>query len=290
MAGMGTRDIKRKIKSVNSTMQITKAMELVSTAKLKRSRNRVDITKPYFETVMDTVQEIIETEKSLKHEYLNKREVKKTLYIVVTADRGLCGGYNINVLKAVDADIVDRDKVSVVAIGKKAQTYFTKNELDISRQYLNISEHPNYSDAQDISRYALKLFSSEEVDEIKLVYTRLISTISQEPTILQLLPIQSSKKEGLAAEEDKDFEFVTYEPSPEFVLSYIIPKYVESTIFGAMIESSAAEQAARRMAMESATDNAEGMIDELTVSFNQARQAAITQEISEIVGGAEALK
>jgi F-type H+-transporting ATPase subunit gamma len=261
-------------------------MELVSTAKLKRNKDRLDITKPYFETVKETVQEILSSEKSLKHDYLSERVVRKTLYIVITSDRGLCGGYNANAIKQV-TDVVPSDKkhtYDIFAIGKKAHDFFTSRNYNLSDSVLHISEKPSFLDAQNIARKALKMYKNEEVDAIKLVYTRLVSTISQEAATLNLLPIE--KGEGHV---DQD-EFVTYEPSPEVVLDFLIPKYIESTIFGALTESAASEQAARRMAMENASDNAEDMIDELNLSYNKARQAAITQEISEIVGGAEALK
>lgn len=289
MAGAGAREVKRKIRSVNSTRQITKAMELVSTAKLKRAKDRVDITRPYFETVMRTVQDIMLNEKSLKHDYLNVRDVQKTLYIVVSADRGLCGGYNINILKTTGADMVSPDKSNVITVGKKARDFFNKESVESLGEYVYISEKPTFADAQDIARKCLKLFSDEKVDEIKLVYTRLISTISQEPTILKLLPIELPEGEEKTTDDEMQ-EFVSYEPSAEAVLSYVIPKYMESTIFGALVESSAAEQAARRIAMENASDNADDMIASLSLAYNQARQAAITQEISEIVGGSEALK
>jgi len=286
MAGMGTRDIKRKIKSVNNTKQITKAMELVSTAKLRRAKEKVEVTKPYFETVMGTVKSIVESEKSLRHDYLEKRDVNKTLYIVITADRGLCGGYNINALKKAAADITDKDKAAFITIGKKAMSFFRKEEVDIKKEFLYISEKPNYSHAQEIAGLALKMFKSGEVDEIKLVYTRLESTISQVPEMLKLLP---ADVDGEGVELTEESEFTTYEPSAEVVLDYLIPKYLESTIYGGLIDSAASEQAARRVAMESASNNAEDLISSLTLTYNQARQAAITQEISEIVGGAEAL-
>lgn len=291
MAGMGTRDIKRKIKSVNSTMQITKAMELVSTAKLKRSRDRMDITRPYFETVLETVQDLMKTQKKVKHEFLDYRDVKNTIYIVVTADRGLCGGYNNNAMKLVFDDIKDKSSAKVITIGKKSRDTFTKRDFNVVREYVYISENPQYSDAQEIAKYVLKLYAQEEVDEIKLVYTQFISTISQHASMLKLLPmVMSAETEVQVEEEGDDESYMVYEPSPETVLSYVIPKYVESTIYGGLVESAAAEQAARRLAMENANDNAEEIIDSLTLSFNQARQASITQEISEIVGGAEALK
>lgn len=293
MAGMGSRDIKRKIRSVNSTKQITKAMELVSTAKLKRAKDKVDITKPYFNQVVETVQEIVQGEKSLKHEYLSYRDIKKTLYIVIAADRGLCGGYNVNVAKKALEDVADRSQASFITVGKKTRDFFTKMNCDIVKDYLYISEKPSYGDAQDIARKALHLYETEQADAIKLVYTRLVSTISQVPEVLNLLPAVVPEAEAKEAAEDEasaDVKFTTYEPSAEAVLSYLIPKYIESTIYGAMIESAACEQAARRLAMESASDNADEMIENLTLTYNQARQSAITQEISEIVSGAEALK
>lgn len=292
MAGMGTRDIKRKIKSVNSTMQITKAMELVSTAKLKRTRDRMDITRPYFETVLETVQELMRTQKNVKHEFLGYREVKNSIYVIVTADRGLCGGYNNNAMKLVFEDIKDKSSAKVITIGKKSRDSFTKRDYDVVREYVYISENPQYSDAQEIAKYLLKLYAQEEVDEIKFVYTRFVSTISQEAVMLKLLPMvmEEQAEETDVEEEGDDESYMVYEPSPETVLSYVIPKYIESTIYGGLVESAAAEQAARRLAMENANDNAEDIIESLTLTFNQARQASITQEISEIVGGAEALK
>ncbi|OYT16380.1 MAG: ATP synthase F1 subunit gamma [Bacteroidetes bacterium 4572_77] len=287
---MGTRDIKRKIKSVNSTKQITKAMELVSTAKLRKNKDRMDMTRPYFEVVMNAVQDIIRSEKSFKHEYINKREVKKSLYIIVTADRGLCGGYNSNAIKMLANEIIDKDKALLITIGKKAHDYFERREYDIYKHYEYISESPSYSHAQDIARISLKLYSEEKVDEIKFIYTSFISTISQEPVMLKLLPVSVELNVDEKEEDLENYEFVTYEPSAEFVLEFIIPKYIESTLFGGMVESSASEQAARRVAMENATDNADDMISELTLTYNQVRQSSITQEISEIVGGAEALK
>ncbi len=298
MAGAGVRDIKRKIRSVNSTRQITKAMELVSTAKLRRAKERMDITKPYFETVMKTVQDIIKEGGGLRHPYTEAREIKKTLYIVVSADRGLCGGYNINILKTAMADMESPQKTEVIAVGKKAADFFNKHDIEVVDSYLSISEKPEFVDAKAIIRKALGLFADKEIDEIKLVYTRMISTLIQEPTVLTLIPLEVEQFDANMVEDEEDdvkteddnVEVVSYEPSAETVLTYVIPRYLESTVYGAMVESSAAQQAARRIAMENASDNADDMISELSLTYNQARQAAITQEISEIVGGAEALK
>ncbi|MGX8796378.1 ATP synthase F1 subunit gamma [Fusibacter sp. JL298sf-3] len=288
MAG-GTREIKRKIKSVNSTMQITKAMELVSTAKLKRARDRMDITKPYFETVREAVQDVMGADKSIKTRYVASEDAtyEKPLYVVITSDRGLCGGYNANAIKKALESAAAYKAPKFLVIGRKAYDVMTRMGCDVVDQFLYISEKPEYIHAVDIRKIVLGLFEKGEIDSVKFVYTRFASTISQVATELQLLPVARVDR---APKEEDVFEFVNYEPSPEAVLHFIIPKYVESTLYGGLIESSASEQAARRVAMESATDNAEDIIDELVLSFNQARQAAITQEISEIVGGAEALK
>lgn len=289
MAGMGTRDIKRKIKSVNSTMQITKAMELVSTAKLKKAKDKLERTKPYFSTVLESVQSILKNNQGIRHEYLEERVVRKTLYIIVSADRGLCGGYNINVLQTALRDMKNREQSVLITVGKKAKDFFAKNEFISLEEYVYISEKPSYTNAQRIAKTALKHFATEQVDEIKLVYTKMLSTISQEPCVLQLLPVRVQENQEMI-DLDGSEEATSYEPSPEDVLSYLIPLYIESTIFGALVEASSAEQASRRMAMENATDNAEEMIESLTLTFNQARQASVTQEISEIVGGANALQ
>lgn len=289
MAG-GTRDIKRKIRSVNSTMQITKAMELVSTAKLKRARDRMDITKPYFDIVQKTVRDILKSDKNMRSQYTQKEPMKKPLVIVVTSDRGLCGGYNANAIKKALLAGEKYESPRYIVIGKKALDALNRTKLEVVDQFLYISEKPEFIHASQLAKVAMSLFHSGEVDGIEFIYTRFVSTISQQATSLQLLPISVEDEDEEASREEEAFEFMNYEPSPEAVLKFIVPKYVESTIFGGLIESSASEQAARRIAMESATDNAQDIIEELVLSYNQARQAAITQEISEIVGGAEALK
>ena len=280
-----TRDIKRKIRSVNSTKQITKAMELVSTAKLRRARERMDITQPYFETVQTAVQDILSADHSIRTEYVSDKPIENTLYIVVTSDRGLCGGYNINAIKKTFEHMGPKEKSKFITIGRKAYDAFAKLDFELVDTFMYISEHPEYIHASQIAKTAIDLFKKGEVDAIQFVYTRFASTISQVTTMLQLLPIERPELSDTVQEE-----FINYEPSPEEVLGYIIPKYVESTIFGGLVESSASEQAARRIAMENASDNAEDIIEELELYYNQARQAAIPQEISEIVGGAEALK
>lgn len=287
MAGMGMRDIKRRIKSVNSTKQITKAMEMVSSAKLRRARERVEKTRPYFDTITATVKDIFSSSGGVKHPFVNEREIKKTCYIVITADRGLAGGYNTNAIKTAVSHMQEKEAVSVITVGKKARTYFKKRNYDFDGEFVQISENPSYTDAKQISNLVLQLYEKEMADEVYLVYTQFVSTISQKPEVIRLLPLAGDRKEKDA---DKEFEYVSYEPSPEDVLDYLIPKYIESTVFGALVESAASYQGATKVAMENATDSAEEMIGSLTLSYNRARQAAITQEIAEIVGGAEALK
>lgn len=285
MAGAGMQDIKRRIRSVDSTKQITKAMELVSSAKLRRARQRVEENRPYFEKIEETIQGILPHTKELKNPYIDQREVKKTGYIVITGDRGLCGGYNTNAIKKAQTHMEGRE-VSVIAVGQKGVNFFRKKGYDLDGEFVSISEKPLFSDAKSIGKLAMELFQNEMIDEVNLVYTEFVSTITHKPRLIHLLPLdQKEIPKEKAVEGD---EVMTYEPSAEEVLEYLIPKYVESMIYGALIDASASEQGARRVAMESATDNAEEMIDDLNLKYNRARQASITQEISEIVGGAEA--
>lgn len=281
-----TRDIKRRIRGISNTKQITKAMELVSSAKLKRARERLERSRPYYETVLHNIGEILATTGNMKHPLLDTREVKSSLYIVIAADRGLAGGYNGGVIRLAEKRIREQNKdAKIIVVGSKARDYFTKRHYNVVGQFVGISEEPQFSDAREIGSLAMDLYKNKEVDEINLVYTTFKGTISQVPNVIKLLP--SNEVSG----EKKERRTITeFEPSPEEVLGYLIPKYIQSSIYGALIEASSSEQAARRVAMEAATDNAEEMIDELNISYNRARQAAITMEITEIVSGADALK
>lgn len=285
------QDIKRRIRSVNSTKQITKAMELVASSKMKKTKERLETTRPYFNAVRDAVNDIISHTIGVRHKLITPREIKKTGYIVISADRGLAGGYNSNVIKAATNHMKEKNEVSVITIGQKAKGFFKKRNYDIDGEFTHISEDPSYADAQNIGRLAVELYNQGLVDEVNLVYTEFVSTISYNPKVIKLLPLEPEKNE----KEDKEIEntelkdLMSYEPSPEAVLSYLIPKYIDSTIYGALVESAASEQSARRIAMENATDNAEDIIDTLELKYNRARQASITQEITEIIGGAEAL-
>jgi F-type H+-transporting ATPase subunit gamma len=287
------QDIKRRIKSVEGTKKITKAMELVASAKLRKSRELLDQTRPYYRTIVKSIQEVLSNTKGVRHPMLVEREVKRVAYIVITADRGLCGGYNANILKMTEHHIAEnatKENVDLLVVGQRGRDFFKRRGYNLINSYLHISEEPTFADASRISNEIVRLYEAGEIDEVYLSYTRFDSTISTTPNTVKLLPAESVESEKVELEEDEELtDQVLYEPSPEAVLSYLIPKYIKSFIFGALLESSSSQQSARRLAMESATDNAEEMISDLKLHYNRARQAAITQEISEIVGGAEAL-
>lgn len=280
------RDIKRRIKSVNSTKQITKAMELVSSAKLRKAKENLEKTRPYFNLIGETINEIIASTKGVKHDYITPRKVEKTGYIVITADRGLCGGYNSNVIKKAVVHMEEKERVSIIAVGTKGRDYFKKRQYDLDGEFQSPSDNPTYNFAHNIGELSRELYKQKLVDEVYLVYTEFFSTISYKPRAIKLLPLEVNEETVVKEREER----MTYEPSPEAVLDYLIPKYVDSMIYGAIVEAATSEHGATRVAMESATDNAEEMIDSLKLQYNRARQASITQEIAEIVGGAEALK
>ncbi|MFZ7133032.1 MAG: ATP synthase F1 subunit gamma [Eubacteriales bacterium] len=285
------RDIKRRIKSVNNIKQITHAMELVATSKLRKARLKAEARRAYFDTMLRSIQELAAKSEGVKSIFLKNREGKKKLYIVITADRGLSGGYNGNIIKCVTSSIDDKEDAFLITLGSKGRDYFKKRHYNIIKEYTHISEQPSYYDAKDIGREVISMFQNHEVDQVYLVYTKFVSTITQRPELIQLLPLNKEdfKREDSLTNEDIPL-IMQYEPSVEGLLGYLVPKYITSTIYGAMIESSASEHGATRMAMENATNNANEMIDVLTLHYNRARQAQITQELTEIIGGAEALK
>lgn len=281
-----TRDIKGRIKGISNTKQITKAMELVSTSKLRRARKKLEMSRPYYRTVLNNIQDILATTGNMRHPLLDNRDIKSSLYIVIAADRGLAGGYNAAINRLTEARIKEKGIDSkIIAVGLKARDHFKRRNYNLVGEFLGIIEEPLFSDARKIAKLSLDLYKNKEIDEINIAFTRFLGTISQEATIITLLP-----SEEVTRDPGQRRIITEFEPSTEEVLSYLIPKYIESSIYGALIEASSSEQAARRVAMEAATENAEEMIDELQISYNRARQAAITMEISEIVSGADALK
>lgn len=283
MAGAGMKDIKRRIKSVESTMQITKAMELVSSSKLRRAKEKVEKSRPYFNILQETIQKILDNTKSLKSAYTQEREVKHSLYIVIAGDRGLAGGYNANIIKASLAEMEGK-KPKIIPIGRKASEYFGKRGYDVAEDYLNVAESLDFIDAALITSLADELYRKGQVDEVYVCYTEFVSALTQTPKIMKLLPLQ------LQANPADIISSLEFEPSPEEVFDKIIPRYLEGIVYSTIVDAFASEQGARRTAMESASDNASDMIDSLSLLYNRARQASITQEITEIVGGAEAIK
>lgn len=286
MASM--RDIKRRIKSVNSTQQITKAMNLVASSKLQKARSRLEDTRPFFNQTRQVIAQIVSGSKGITHPLIEQREVNCSAVIIITGDRGLCGGYNINVSKEAFNKIKQLKQASAITIGGKGKEYFSRRNVNIFESYTGISENPQYEDALKIGRLALDLFKNKEVDEVYMAYTEFKSTISHEPKLIKILPVDVNEFESEDSENNS--ALTIYEPSEEEVLEYVIPKYVNTVIFGAMVESAVCELGARMTAMDSATENASEMIDKLSLMYNRARQGAITQEITEIVGGAAALE
>ena len=281
IASGNMKAIKRRIKSVGSTKQITKAMQLVASSKLRKAKARAEQARPYFNELYKTMCEIASANTDFSTIYTVKREVKHRLFIVVAGDRGLAGGYNSNVLKlAVAAHANDAEKPKIIAIGKKAGEFFAKRDYDIVASYANIAEDIKPNTAQDIANLAIDMFANGEVDEVVVFYTMFVSSMSQEPHSMSVLPMDTVELE--------DYGVMSYDPSPEAVFNRIVPRFTASLIQCAVVESYASEQGARRTAMENATDNADAMTESLSLLYNRARQSSITTEIIDIVSGASA--
>ena len=276
MAGVSTKEIKNRIRSMESTKQITKAMEMVAASKLRRAQAQVLSSRPYFEILYSTIQDILSQNQEKESVFLKERPVKKSLFVVIAGDRGLAGGYNSNILKMVAAQMEGKNAV-VLPIGKKAMDYFRSHHVPMLNDTYGNAEDISVGDCFTISRLLCQAYLTGEADAIYLAYTRFDSVLSQTATNMQLLPLQVESRENQST--------IEYEPDAETVLSTIVPEYLGGIFYGALCESRASEQAARRTAMDSATQNAEEMISDLSLQFNRARQAAITQEITEIVAG-----
>ena len=278
MAGVSTKDIKNRIRSMESTKQITKAMEMVAASKLRHAQAQVLNSRPYFEILYSTISQIVESGSELSSPYLFRKSSGKALYVVIAGDRGLAGGYNSNILKLVQAQIGDKT-ATVLPIGKKAVDYYRTRNIPMLTQSYAEAADVSIGDCFSIAKLLCKAYLSKEIDEIHVAYTGFVSVLSQTPATLQLLPLSQSGVTRPAAVD------IVYEPNQEAVFEAIIPEYLGGLLYGALCESRASEQAARRTAMDSATQNAEDMIADLSLKYNQARQAAITQEITEIVAG-----
>ena len=282
MAGVSTKEIKNRIRSMESTKQITKAMEMVAASKLRRAQAQVANSRPYFEILYTTIQDITRSNRDFSSPYLKERPVKKAMYLVIAGDRGLAGGYNSNILKLVISQIQDKDAV-VLPIGKKAVDYFKSKNIPILTENYAEAASVGIGDCFSISKQLSKGFLEGEFDEVYVAYTSFVSMLSQQPATMQLLPLKKPEAgEEPAAPRRCD---TIYEGDSEEVFAAIVPEYLGGILYGALCESRASEQAARRSAMDSATQNADEMIADLSLKFNRARQAAITQEITEIVAG-----
>ncbi len=284
MASM--RDIKRRKGSIQSTQQITKAMKLVSTVKLQRAKQNAEKSQTYFHCMYNTVHSILRRTQNLEHKYLKSGESGKKAIIVITSNRGLAGGYNSNVIKLITQGELANEDLAIYAIGKKGKDALAKN-YEIRADYSDVIEDPVYAEAMKISKEVLSAFENGEISEIYLAYTGFKNTVVHIPTLLKLLPVEVSEEEETAQEDDH--VMMNFEPEDEEALNLLIPKYITSLIYGGMIEAIASENGARMQAMDAATSNAEEMIEDLTLLYNRARQGSITQELTEIIAGANAI-
>ncbi|WP_442602561.1 ATP synthase F1 subunit gamma [Paenibacillus sp. KN14-4R] len=281
----GMRDIKRQIKSIQNTKQITKAMEMVAASKLRKATESAQAARPYADKMKEVVASIAAGSVGIKHPMLEQREIKKTGYLVITSDRGLAGGYNANILRMVMTTIRTRhqstDEYAVFVIGRKGRDFFRKRGIPVVEEVTGLPDVVSFAEVKKLAAKAVQYFEDGSYDELYLVYNQFNNAISQTPVEKRLLPLDEVKHDGPVTAYE-------YEPSAEGVLEVLLPKYAETLIYSAVLESKASEFGAKMTAMGSATKNATGMISSLTLIYNRARQAAITQEISEIVAGANA--
>lgn len=283
MASGNMKDIKRRIKSVESTMQITKAMELVASSKLRKAKEKADKARPYFDALYETMCEIQAENPSFLSPFTRKAGEGKSLLVVIAGDRGLAGGFNSNIFKLAQARVDElggKDKTDIIAIGKKAVEYFGKREFNMLGSYPDFSENIRIHQANDIAGEIVDKYVKGIYEKVELFYTEYVSSITQQAVTKKMLPVE------LDGQKKVSKALPIYEPSAGQVFNHIVPRYVTGMIFGACVESFASEQASRRNAMENASDNASEMISSLSLMYNRARQASITQEITEIVGGA----
>ena len=278
MASM--RGIKRRIRSVNSTQQITRAMNMVAASKLQRARGKLESLRPFVEETIRITNDVSAFISDKDNPYFKRRPANNTLIIVISADRGLCGGYNVNVCKEAFALVEEKTREHLITVGTKARDYFRRRQKNIIRTYQGISELPFYEDASDVGLLAVELYDSGEVDEVYLVYTEFHSVVSFQPKTVKLLPLSADPGRG---------GYFDFEPNEEALLVFLAPRYVSTVVYGAMCESAACEEGARMTSMDSATKNSTELIDKFTLQYNRARQDAITQELTEIISGANAI-
>lgn len=284
MASM--RDIKRRKGSVQSTQQITKAMKLVSTVKLQKAKQKAEQTTNYFDCMYNTVQNMLAKASNIQHPFLQPSDSTKKLVIMITSNKGLAGGYNSNIIKLITQGEFEKADVKICAVGRKGKETMARYGYEIQSDYCEVIDEPTYDDARKIAKEALELFAKGEIGELYLAYTHFKNTVSHIPTLVKLLPVQADENREVTEESNIPMNF---EPKEEEALQLIIPTYITSLIYGGMMESVASENGARMQAMDAATSNAEEIIDKLTLQYNRARQGAITQELTEIIAGAQAI-
>lgn len=285
MASM--KDIKRRKESIQSTGQITKAMKLVATVKLQKARGKAENAKPYFDAMYETVSTMLARTSGIEHKYLKSGDTNKKAIIVITANRGLAGGYNSGITKLVAGSEIPQEDMVIYAVGTKGRDYFTRRNYEIAADFSEVINEPLYSDAMDIGSRVLKDFEDGKIGEIYLAYTSFKNTVVHTPELVKLLPVNPD--EHIVSGDNDEKDLMTYEPEEDEALDIIIPKYINSLIYGALMESVASENGARMTAMDNATSNAEEMISDLALMYNRARQSSITQELTEIIAGANAI-
>ena len=288
MAGK-LREVKRRISSVQSTQKITRAMELIASARIMKAQRRVAAARPYADEMRALMASVAKNASNIDHPLLRQKDsVERVGMIVIAGDRGLAGAYNSNVIRAAERNFRDARDVRLFLSGKKALGYFRFRGYDVDQAWTGYSDQPRIEHARTVARAATDAFTNDEVDEVRLAYTTFESALIQRPRVIKLLPIPRAGVEEETEDSGPRANYI-FEPEPEDILSYLLPRYVEGAVLQGMLEAAASEHAARRRAMKAATDNANELIENLTRIYNQARQAEITTEIMEVVGGAEAL-
>ena len=286
----GAKEIRNKIGSVKSTQKITKAMEMVAASKMRRSQDAMEASRPYAETMRKVIGHVANANLEYRHPYLAEREAKRVGYIIVSTDRGLCGGLNINVFKKAVTDMqawkAKGAEIELAVIGSKATAFFNNSGAKVVAQVSGLGDAPSLEDLIGSVGVMLKKYDEGELDRLYVVYNEFVNTMVQQPTIDQLLPLPKSESEEMQRPHSWDY---IYEPEPKPLLDTLLVRYVESQVYQGVVENLACEQAARMIAMKAATDNATNLIEDLELVYNKARQAAITQELSEIVSGAAAV-
>ena len=289
MASM--RDIKRRKGSIQSTQQITKAMKLVSTVKLQRSKQHAMDARGYFSYMYRTVQSMLAKAGTIQHPYITPQESGKKAVVMITGNRGLAGGYNSNVIKLITRGDFKKEDLVIYTLGSKGREAMARYGYELAEDYSQMIEEPEYVDAMRLSANLLNAFKKGEIGEIYLAYTHFKNTVVHEPVLMKLLPVETGSM-SMDAEETEDIADdipMNFEPKEQEALDLIIPKYVTSLIYGGMVESVASENGARMQAMDAATSNAEELVSKLTLQYNRARQGSITQELTEIIAGANAI-